>query len=400
MKENENRGPFIDHTDIYIKKMVELIKHCILMLNEEIGLISKLLEENPLIVGKVKNNERAEETIKKISVEIEKLEVFRTTFVPYIKDVVRQNRTEYRIVKQTEIQIKDKRSETVGTMNVLFIEIIQLVEYIGESAIEQNPSDEKMNSIIKEMCDAVVQKTFQNLESIQKFNYVEKPEIPLLNTAPRPKVKNVSAIRTIFRYYVRIGVLGVITLLGMLLGVTHMGVLRQESRAQAIPLEFILGLPVATAGCICMVMHCRNNNKAYYKDASLSACIALCAFQGLLTICTGLYIYFFLCKIMNTCLSMWSNLNMYLFMWMYSILSMAMFYNSIRLEKQMSACKNIRRRMLFMALYGAYLYSGILHIGLIVHLLVIIGTSTKDSDSLAFISKIISRFIIYVPWAS
>ncbi|OAG30649.1 hypothetical protein NEIG_00161 [Nematocida sp. ERTm5] len=417
MKECERTEPFIIQSDTYLLHIVALVKHIIKILNKQIELINNLYITQCVISN-------VSDIIIRISLEIENLEVFITTFIPYITDIISMNKQNITLLKQTEMHINQKRAELITNMNILFLEIIKVIELISNSIKSNNNStlnsihsvisnnnntmcnNNVLNSIhsvisnnnstgysihsvnnndLKNLCDLLIEDTFKNLESIQKFYYTEDIDVRLSNPVIN-KVKKVSIIRIIISGYLKSGIPYIILLIGIIIGIIHVNeLLTVRNTIIKIMIEYIIQLPIIIITSAIFITHMVNNNIKYYTQCSIINSIILSIIQIIFIICTGIQLLLLLSKFMIH----YVNNNTYCTMCIYSFISLFMIYTGISYERKVFKYKNTMCKIFYKYLYFMYKYYCTLYIILLIHIFMI--QCVNNNDILVY--KITKRFI-------
>ncbi|KAI5165173.1 hypothetical protein NEIRO03_0015 [Nematocida sp. AWRm78] len=428
MKECERTEPFIIQSDTYLLHIVALVKHIIKILNKQIELINNLYITQCVISN-------VSDIIIRISLEIENLEVFITTFIPYITDIISMNKQNITLIKQTEMHINQKRAELIANMNILFLEIIKVIELISNSIKSNNNNticnklynnNSTLNSIhsvisnnndtmcnnnvlnsthsvnnnecnalhtmhsvnnndLKNLCDLLIEDTFKNLESIQKFYYTEDIDVRLSNPVIN-KVKNISIIRIIISGYLKSGIPYIILLIGIIIGIIHVNeLLTVRNTIIKIMIEYIIQLPIIIITSAIFITHMVNNNIKYYTQCSIINSIILSIIQIIFIICTGIQLLLLLSKFMIH----YVNNNTYCTMCIYSFISLFMIYTGISYERKLFKYKNTMCKIFYKYLYFMYKYYCTLYIILLIHIFMI--QCVNNNDILVY--KITKRFI-------
>ncbi|EIJ94839.1 uncharacterized protein NEPG_00363 [Nematocida parisii ERTm1] len=404
MKEYETAEPFIIQSDTYLLHIVALVQHTIKILNKQIELINNLYITHCVISN-------VSDIITRISLEIESLEVFITTFIPYITDIISTHKQNITVVKQTEDHINQKRAELITNMNILFLEIIKAIELISNSIINNNNNTISNNSTgynkhsiisndnstgynkhsiisneeLRNLCNVLIEDTFNNLESIQKFYYTEDINVKLSNPVS-DKVNKVSIISTLVSGYLKSGVPYIILIIGIIMGIIHVNeLLTVRSTIIKIMVEYIIQLPIIIITSTIFITHMVNNNIEYYTHCGIINSIILSSIQIIFTVCTGIQLLIVLSKFMIH----YVNNNTYCIMCIYFFISLFIIYTGISYERDVFKYKNTMCKIFYKYLYFMYKYYCTLYTILLTHIFII--QCVNNNNILVY--KITKRFI-------
>ncbi|KAI5160236.1 hypothetical protein NEPAR05_2562, partial [Nematocida parisii] len=238
---------------------------------------------------------------------------------------------------------------------------------------------------LRNLCNVLIEDTFNNLESIQKFYYTEDINVKLSNPVS-DKVNKVSIISTLVSGYLKSGIPYIILIIGIIMGIIHVNeLLTVRSTIIKIMAEYIIQLPIIIITSTIFITHMVNNNIEYYTHCGIINSIILSSIQIIFTVCTGIQLLIVLSKFMIH----YVNNNTYCIMCIYFFISLFIIYTGISYERDVFKYKNTMCKIFYKYLYFMYKYYCTLYIILLTHIFII--QCVNNNNILVY--KITKRFI-------